>query len=99
MVPAGGFRLNNVLFAKGKNEKIIGVDSMGSHAQTYLRRRTTYFLVQPLIIVRCVLATPAAAMEAERRVEPYQQGQKSPRDLRRLLEGSFGMGPYFCFVD
>lgn len=77
MVPAGGFRLNNVLFAKAKNEKIIGVDSMGSHAQTYLRGRTTYFLVQPLI-VRCVLATPAAAMEAERRVEPYQQGQKAP---------------------
>lgn len=87
-----------MLFAKGKSEKIIGVDSMGSHAQTYLQGRTTYFLVQPLI-VRCILPAPAAAIEAERYVGLYQQGWKSPRDLHGLLKSSFGMGPYFCFVN
>jgi hypothetical protein len=48
--PAGGVGLSNMLFAKGKNEKIIGVDSMGSHAQTYLQGRTADFFVQPLIV-------------------------------------------------
>lgn len=62
---SGGFRLSNVLFAKGKSEKIIGGDCVGSQAQTYLQTKTTYFLVRPLI-VRHILPTPDAAAEAER---------------------------------
>lgn len=87
-----------MLFAKGKNEKIIGVDSMGSRVQTYLQGRTTYFLVQPLIVGH-ILRAPGAAVETERCVGFYQQGQKGSSDLHGLLEGSFGMGPDFCFVD
>lgn len=54
-----------MLFAKGKNEKIIGVGSVGSQAQTYLQGRTTYFLVQPLIVRHILPAPAAAAAEAE----------------------------------
>jgi hypothetical protein len=71
---------------------------MGSHAQTYLQGRTADFFVQPLI-VRQILWAAAAALETECCVGLYQQGQKNPRDLHGLLKGSFGVGPYFYFVD
>lgn len=48
--PACGFGLRNVLFAKGKNEKITGVGSIGTQVQTHSQGRTAHFLVQPLIV-------------------------------------------------
>lgn len=45
-----GLGLVNVLFAKGRNEKITGVGSIGTQVQTHSRGRTVHFLVQPLIV-------------------------------------------------